>query len=88
MIIESAPAALRGELCRWMIELKPGVFIAKVSGLVRDALWEKVKESLPFGNALMINNSSSELGFDIKMHGMPTRSVVDLDGLQLIKFQQ
>ena len=41
IILEKVSASLRGELSRWLIEPKPGVFIGHVSAMVRDKLWEK-----------------------------------------------
>ena len=68
-----------------MLETKPGVFIGKISALVREDLWEMVQQDREAGGALLIYNAPTELGFEIQMLGEPTRSIVDLDGLQLIK---
>jgi CRISPR-associated protein Cas2 len=43
LILERAPARLRGELTRCMLEPKARVFVGSISGLVRDLLWEKVR---------------------------------------------
>ncbi len=85
LIIETASLPLRGQLCKWMLETKPGVFIGKISALVREDLWEMVQQDREAGGALLIYNAPTELGFEIQMLGEPTRSIVDLDGLQLIK---
>ena len=37
--------------------------------------------------ALMIFSCNNEQGYQIKMYGEPSRCMVDLDGLQLIKVQ-
>ncbi len=42
LILEKVPTSLRGELTRWLLELKAGVFVGKVSAMVRDRLWEHV----------------------------------------------
>ena len=39
MVLENVPPSLRGELTRWLIEPRPGVFVGHVSALVRDRLW-------------------------------------------------
>ena len=85
LVIETASPALRGELCKWMLEAKPGVFVARMSAVVREALWEKVKHDSAARGALLIYSFPSEIGFRIEMHGEPTRSILDLDGLQLKK---
>lgn len=47
MTLEKVPKSLRGELSRWMVEIQTGVFVGKLSALVRDLLWEKcVKKAL------------------------------------------
>ena len=85
LVIEKASSALRGELCKWMLEAKPGVFVAKITSTVREALWNKVKCDPQTLGALLIYSFPTETGFMMEMHGEPTRSIVDLDGLQLIK---
>ena len=87
MILETASLSLRGQLCKWMLETKPGVFIGKISALVREHLWKMVQEDAETSSALLIYNAPTELGFEIQMLGEPTRSVIEFDGLQLIKYQ-
>ena len=70
-----------------MLEVKPGVFLAKISAIVRDALWRKVKEDSSASGAIVAYNAPTEMGFMMEMYGEPTRSIVDLDGLQLIKIR-
>ena len=41
IILEKVPKSLRGELSKWLIEPKAGVFVGKTSALVKDKLWEK-----------------------------------------------
>ena len=70
-----------------MIETKPGVFVGALNSMVRDKLWDIIPDHDAKG-ALMIYSCNNEQGYQIKMYGEPTRSVVDLDGVQLIKTQQ
>jgi CRISPR-associated protein Cas2 len=42
IIMESVPVGLRGELTRWMLELKSGVFMGTISARVREKLWQKI----------------------------------------------
>ncbi len=88
MVIDNAPEKLRGELTRWLLEVKPGVLVGKTSAAVRDKLWEKVKKAGGNTGALLLCSADTEQGFRIELHGEPRRTVIDLDGLQLIKVQQ
>ena len=87
IVIDCAPEKLRGELTRWLLETKPGVFVGKVSATVREKLWEKVCDDSRRTGALLLYSSDTEQGFLIEMCGDPKRSVVDIDGVQLIKSQ-
>jgi len=85
LVLERVPVSLRGELTRWLLEPKAGVFVGRVSGMVRDLLWEKVCKEARGGGCLMVHNSNREQGFAIRMHGDPTRQVEDFEGLFLIR---
>lgn len=86
IVLENASDKLKGTLTRWMIEIKPGVYAGRLSAMVREKLWEMIEEYQPQG-ALMVYSMNNEQGYSIKMLGEPKRSVIDLDGLQLIKCQ-
>ena len=85
LICEKVPVSLRGELSRWMIEPKTGVFVGRMSALVRDKLWQRVESKLQGGAAILAYPSNSEQGFVIKSCGDTTRELVDYDGLMLVK---
>lgn len=85
LILESVPSSLRGELTRWMIEPKAGVFVGTLSGMVRDKLWEKVCDSSRDGGCILVHKSDTEQGFAMRTHGNSTRRVVDFEGLFLIQ---
>lgn len=87
-IMERVPVSLRGELTRWMLELKAGVFVGDVSALVRDLLWQKVGESLKGGGAILIHNSDTEQGFAIRYSGETSRRVRDFEGLLLVGVEE
>ncbi len=86
LIMEKAPASLRGELSRWMVEPKAGVFVGSVSGMVRDKLWEKATQGAKAGagGALMVYTTNNEQGFAVRCWGQTSRLVVDFDGLALV----
>lgn len=84
MMLERVPASLRGELTRWFLEPKTGVFVGTVSAVVRDTLWEHACDRLKGGAGMMIYSANTEQGFAIRYSGEPRRTVRDFDGLSLI----
>ena len=88
IVIDTAPAKLRGELTKWLTEVKPGVFTGQVSAMVRDRLWNKVYENEMFTGAVMLYSMNTEQGFAMEMCGDPKRRVVDVNGLQLISVRR
>ncbi len=85
IILERVPIAVRGELSRWLIEPHPGVFVGHVSAMVRDRLWSKCCSSRQAGGAVQIWSTNTEQRFKIRMCGDTKRSIVSLEGMQLIK---
>ena len=85
ILLESVPRGLRGELTRWLLELRAGVFAGNVSAIVRDKLWAMVCGKLQGGNALLLHGASNEQGFKILSHGESDREIIDFEGLQLIR---
>jgi CRISPR-associated protein Cas2 len=85
IVLERVPTSLRGELTRWLLEPRTGVFVGKVSALVRDRLWERICRGLRDGAALLVHPADTEQGFAIRSHGDPRRLPVDFDGLTLIR---
>ena len=78
---------MRGELTRWFLELKPGVFVGKVNVRIRDLLWERICKTEAADGAVMVYSDTNEQGFSMRVYGDPKRSVVDLEGVQLIMVQ-
>ncbi len=87
LILEKVPESLRGELTRWMLEVKAGVFVGTMTATVREKLWDKTIESLrTHSGALLIHSHpDSEWGFHLRHHGSLSRRIVERDGLQLIE---
>lgn len=84
MILERVPSSLRGELSRWLLEPRAGVFIGTVSALVRDKLWELVCQRAGDGGGMLAYNSDNEQGFALQLWGDTTRLVRDFEGLSLV----
>lgn len=85
IILESVPSALRGELTRWLIEPHPGVFVGHVSAMVRDRLWDKCSQRRKTGGVVQIWSTNTEQHFKIRMCGDTSRSLTEIEGLQLIR---
>ena len=87
LMMDNAPVNLRGELTRWLMEVKPGVFVGKISSLVRQRLWERVCSNQGVVGAVILYSMNNEQGFSMEMHGTPYRKVVDINGLQFIAIE-
>jgi CRISPR-associated protein Cas2 len=88
MILEKVPARARGELSRWMIEPYPGVFVGNVSALVRDRLWERCCKNCKDGGVVQIWTTNNEQGYRMRMHGNTRRSIVEMEGIQLVQIPE
>jgi len=84
MILENVTTGMRGELTRWLIEPKSGVFVGDVSARVRDLLWDKCRNKKGEGGVIQIWSTNTEQKFKIRMEGETKRQLVELEGLQLI----
>lgn len=87
LIVENVKPALRGELSRWLFEIKSGIFAGRVSALVRDELWQLIEQKLGKGSAIMIYPQRNEQGFSARMLGNPSRTLTDIEGILLVKVQ-
>lgn len=85
IILECVSSSLRGELTRWMLEPKAGVFVGTMSAMVRDHLWELACARMGSGAGMMIHHADTEQGFAIRFWGKGSRLVEDFEGLQLIR---
>ena len=88
MILEKVPLRVRGELTRWLLEIKPGVFVGHLSARVRDKLWEKCARAKGMGGVTQVWSTNTEQHFAMRMVGDTTREIIDLEGLQLIRIPQ
>ena len=85
MILERVSPGLRGELTRWFLEPRAGVFVGKTSAMVRDRLWEKACRQAGTGGCLMLHSSDNEQGSGVRSQGKTSRSVEDFEGLFLVR---
>lgn len=84
IVMECAPESVRGELTRWFLELKPGVFVGNVNVRIRELLWKRICETDAATGSVMAFSASNEQGFEMKVFGDPKRKVIDFEGIQLI----
>ena len=85
LVVSKAPAALRGKATRWLLQLKPGVYVGTLSARVRDRLWESVCASLKGGWAVMLFPAKTEQGFDLRSFGDGPVMLEDIEGLWVAK---
>ena len=84
ILLERVPPSLRGELTRWLLEVRAGVFVGRVSARVRDKLWEKVCANAKGGACMLIHTINNEQGYTFDVFGDTSRAITDWEGLQLV----
>lgn len=86
IVTETVPDRLRGYLSRWLLEVRPGVFLGSYSSKVRDMLVATLQRNLESGNAVVAWTTNNESGFDFETYGANRRIPITLDGLKLVSF--
>lgn len=91
-ILEQMKPGLRGELRRWMLELRPGVFIGSLSARIREILWKRIvtkvmedqMTEMHYLGAWMVHDSPNEQGFKMETVGETKKELRNFDGLWLV----
>ncbi|MCU0588780.1 MAG: type I-E CRISPR-associated endoribonuclease Cas2e [Syntrophobacteraceae bacterium] len=86
IVVENVPPRLRGRLAVWLLEVRAGVYVGKLSRKVREMVWDTVAKGLDDGNAVMAWSTNSESGFDFVTLGANRRIPVEMDGIKLVSF--
>lgn len=86
IVVENAPQRLRGRLGLWLVEVRAGVYVGKVSRRVREMIWNNLVKGIDEGNAVMVWSSNTESGFDFLTLGANRRIPVEMDGINLVSF--
>ena len=86
IVVENAPPRLRGRLGLWLVEVRAGVYVGKVSRRVREMIWDNLEQGIDNGNAVMAWSSNTESGFDFMTLGANRRIPVEMDGVKLVSF--
>ena len=85
MILERVAPSVRGDLSRWLIEVKAGVFVGRISKLVREALWDRCVQQSDEGSVMQIWRAANEQGFDMKIHNPRGRIPYRHEGVWLVE---
>lgn len=86
IVVENVPPRLRGRLAVWLIEVRAGVYVGRVSRRVREMIWDQIVKGIEGGNAVMAWNTNTEAGYDFMTYGPNRRIPVELDGIRLVSF--
>ena len=86
MILERVAPSIRGDLSRWMIEVKAGVFVGHLSGLVRDNLWQRCLKlcEKDEGTLVQIWTTNNEQGFDLRVSNPKERIPIQCEDVWLV----
>jgi CRISPR-associated protein Cas2 len=85
IILEKVPVSVRGELTRWLVEVRTGVFVGHVSALVREKLWIKCLQARGMGSVIQAWSTNTEQRFQMRASGDASRQIVDFEGIQLVR---
>jgi len=86
IVVENVPSRLRGRLAIWLLEIRAGVYVGKVSRRVREMIWGTIASGIGEGNAVMAWSTNTESGFDFLTLGVNRRIPVEMDGIKMVSF--
>ncbi len=86
IVVENVPPRLRGRLGLWLVEVRAGVYVGKVSRRVREMIIENVEKGIGEGNSVIAWSTNTESGFDLVTLGANRRIPVEMDGIKLVSF--
>lgn len=86
IVVENVPPRLRGRLGLWLVEVRAGVYVGKVSRRVREMIIDNIEKGVGEGNAVIAWATNTESGFDLVTLGANRRIPVEMDGIKLVSF--
>jgi CRISPR-associated protein Cas2 len=86
IVVENAPARLRGRLSLWLAEIRAGVYVGTYSARTRDRIWAEVRILIEDGSAVIAWAAPTDSGFCFEAVGKNRRVPADFDGLTLVRF--
>ncbi len=81
--LKKVPNSLRGDLTRWMQEIATGVYVGNFNSRVREALWQRIIDTVGDGEATMSFAFRNEIGYSFQTINA-ARQVVDYNGIPLV----
>ena len=63
IVVENAPARLRGRLSLWLAEIRAGVYVGTYSARTRDRIWAEVRILIEDGSAVIAWGAPTDSGF-------------------------
>lgn len=86
IVVENAPARLRGRLSLWLAEIRAGVYVGSYTARTRERIWAEVTQLIDDGSAVIAWSSPTDSGFMFEAVGPSRRVPADFDGLTLVRF--
>jgi CRISPR-associated protein Cas2 len=86
IVVENVPPRLRGRLALWLLEVRAGVYVGKVSRRIREMIWKTVEAGIGDGNGVMAWTTNTESGFDFVTLGANRRIPKEMEGIKLVSF--
>ena len=86
IVVENAPARLRGRLSLWLAEIRAGVYVGTYSARTRERIWAEVVAMIADGSAVIAWSTPTDSGFSFDAVGANRRVPEDFDGLTLVRF--
>lgn len=80
--LEHTPNNIRGFLCRYMYEMRPGVYAGSISTTQRNTITDYLQKNVTGLDLVVAYEKCGQLTFE--QYGDPTRYVTDFDGCQLL----
>jgi len=86
IVVENAPARLRGRLSLWLAEIRAGVYVGTYSARTRERIWAEVGALIDDGSAVIAWAAPTDSGFCFEAIGPNRRVAAEFDGLTLVRF--
>ena len=87
IVVENAPARLRGRLSLWLAEVRAGVYVGVYGRRTRERIWDETQRLVGSGSAVIAWSAPTDSGFDFEGVGENRREPADFDGLTLVSFK-
>ncbi len=86
VLANDIPPAVRGRMKLWFVEPRPNVFVSGIKDSVADDVVEYLYNHCPVESGLMVFKKIRQVpGYSIQGVGDTRRSMVEINGLQLVQ---